>query len=485
MKIHPLRDANASTRSDPRTRILMLVPHEPHEDPRIAWVTQLCAQVARTDILAAVWTRKYPAVEYDGVVSTERFSIGEQASFRSKGYGSIGARLQNLATTNRYIARQHQAFLAENQHLGGTSQVSSARSRNPFRRLATGIDHLIGGTSRFFAYYWGLQPLFNAMANRALVTALRPNVVICHDIFALYAGTLVKKKFGCPLIYDSHEFTPQSDLLSVPTEVRFWSAFERKLARQCDAVIGVTPQLASAMSRLYGLKRTLSVPNAEPWTLVKAPSHRRPVQYPIKFLLQGNACPGRGFEYTLDQWRAIPAEKAVLYIRCPESAYKDSLKSLYADLIAAGQVQFLPPVTSTELVEAATFADVGVIPYPVKIFNNTPNLNHLYCCPNKLSQYMQAGLAIFATNSHFVKDRIETYQCGETFNAADAGDFVRAIRRMIDFPEHLQRMKTNSYDMARKDFNWDVQARPYLELLREFVPSATEDRVADQSRRAA
>src|SRR5207245_8005977 len=54
-------------------RILMLVPHEPEADPRIKWVTQLCAQIGRTDIIGYTSSvDDKPAREYDGVIYTER-----------------------------------------------------------------------------------------------------------------------------------------------------------------------------------------------------------------------------------------------------------------------------------------------------------------------------------------------------------------------------------------------------------------------------
>ena len=56
-------------------------------------------------------------------------------------------------------------------------------------------------------------------------------------------------------------------------------------------------------------------------------------------------------------------------------------------------VFFPPPVCEGLLIAAAAEADIGVIPYKPTI------INFRYCCPNKLSEYMQAGLPLMAGNT--------------------------------------------------------------------------------------
>jgi hypothetical protein len=57
------------------------------------------------------------------------------------------------------------------------------------------------------------------------------------------------------------------------------------------------------------------------------------------------------------------------------------------------RVLFLEAIDESELVTAAAEFDVGLVPY-------TPTgLNYSNCCPNKLSQYMAAGLPILAVEN--------------------------------------------------------------------------------------
>src|SRR5262249_40124579 len=128
-----------------------------------------------------------------------------------------------------------------------------------------------------------------------------------------------------------------------------------------------------------------------------------------------------------------------------------------------GFIQFLKPVSANELVPAATVADVGVIPYPLT------TLNHVYCCPNKLSQYMQAGLAILSTNSHYITDRLAAYDCGLTYDSFQLETLVRAVRSFLDNPQRLQTMKSNARAWVMADFNWEKQSSPYRNAIADLL----------------
>src|SRR6266536_4582369 len=65
-------------------RILVLVPHDPVEDPRVGWVVDLCREIARTDVIGVTWSTARRAREYDGRVFLERANMYESASSRSK-----------------------------------------------------------------------------------------------------------------------------------------------------------------------------------------------------------------------------------------------------------------------------------------------------------------------------------------------------------------------------------------------------------------
>src|SRR5439155_12760374 len=154
---------------------------------------------------------------------------------------------------------------------------------------------------------------------------------------------------------------------------------------------------------------------------------------------------------------------------CPGSEYLASLEATYTDLVQRGRLEFLPAVRPDELVEGASFADVGVIPYAVRFGEYEHNYNHLYCCPNKLSQYMQAGLALLCSNSEFLAESVAKYDCGARYDPDRAETLVAAARWLLDDLPALARMKRRARRWARAEFHWDRPALPYRRLIEAYT----------------
>jgi glycosyltransferase involved in cell wall biosynthesis len=324
------------------------------------------------------------------------------------------------------------------------------------------IDHQFGAICRFFSGWGSFGIASNALYRRGRSLSIRPRVIICHDIFALAAGVKLKKMYDCPIVYDSHEFWPEADLLAPAWQQRLVSWLERRLIRHADAVITVTPQLARHLEKRYGIQNVLSVPNAAPRPTSSRTVRNRTISLPLRFLFQGQAARGRGIEHLLETWRMVKPNAAILALRCPENEFLASLRVAYQELIEQHKVIMLPAVGESDLVSAASTADVGIIPY------GGPNLNHEMGCPNKLSQYMQAGLAIVARRTAFVSDVLERYGCGMTYEAGRPGSLLEIIKAWTAEPVVLHEMKRKSLQAVESEFNWESQSGHYSLAIREL-----------------
>jgi glycosyltransferase involved in cell wall biosynthesis len=415
----------------------MLVPHEPDLDPRVEWVLGLCRDVARTDVLAATWNSTKPVVEYDGVVSIERIDYARNASRLTRAIAAASSRLDGLGPTRRFAARN------------GAPPVAATA-----RELA---DYHLGALLRLVSAWAFYGLLISALYRRGRALNVPPTVIISHDIYALLPATLLKRRFGSRLLHDSHEYFPEADLLAPRWQMRLARLFERRFIRQADRVVTVSPPLARLFEKAYGLPHVDAVPNAEP--RVTLPS-RSKGNLPRRFLLQGQASPGRGFEQLFSLWRHVDEPRAVLQVRCPDSAYVQHLRDRFATLFASGRAEWLEPVPGQDLVAAAAQADVGVIPYV------GPSLNHLYACPNKLSQYMAAGLAVLAcADMQYVTRVISDFDCGVTYDPDDPESLRRALAVLLDEPARLEAFQANAQHAAAESFNWEQVSKPYRSAL--------------------
>ncbi len=425
----------------PRPRILVLVPHEPDLDPRVGWVTDLCAAAADTFVLGTTWSTERPMRAYRGEAFIERISIPEVASARARTLGRVGGKVQRLPVVARYVRRRS----------------------DPGAEHAGSIGRLPLSLTRFATSWLQLWMIVDALHRRARAESVMPDLIVCHDLLALIVGARLKRAWGTPLLYDAHEFWPSADLLQEPWEGSVLARVERRLIRECDEVVTVSPPLAAQLERLYGLEGVRVVPNAVP--LRREPPAPGPADRRVRFLLQGQLTPRRGIEYLLDAWSQVDA-RALLQLRYIPNAFTQGLESRYAPLLASGRVEVLPPVAEEELVNAAARADVGIVPYV------GPNLNHVYACPNKVSQYMHAGLALLASRDLlYVGDLVERFGCGLTYDPRDQPSLREAVDSIVGNPAELARMKRASAVAAESDFNWEVVSRPYADAVRRLLPS--------------
>ena len=420
----------------------MLVPHEPKLDPRVGWVIDLCRKIGRTEVIAATWTTDEPAKEYDGTISIDRVGVSTTAAPRAH---------RLLAVANRVGSHPSAHEFAERQGVLTPGASASARWR-----------HRAGGIRRWFANWASYSLLVSALYRRARVVGVPPTVVVAHDIYGLIPAALLKRRWGAALVYDSHEYAAQGDLIAPRWQERLTRMVERYFIKRADRVITVSPPLARQLERDYRLSGVVSVPNTEPARAARHDLALHAERGEVRFLLQGQAAPGRGFERLFELWQGLDDPRALLQVRCPDGAYPEELRTRFAALFDSGRAVWLDAVPTTDLVSAASEADVGVIPYL------GPNRNHVYACPNKLSQYMAAGLAILSTDLEFIASVLAQYRCGVVYQPANAASFREAIATLVDDPAALVELRRNALQAARDEFNWERVSVAYATVVEDL-----------------
>lgn len=291
-------------------------------------------------------------------------------------------------------------------------------------------------------------------------------IVHCNDLDTLLVGVMARRAYGCKLVYDCHEFLPHA----WPDATRWnrWllGLYEGWLIRFADCVFTVNPLLAGEIMKAYPGIEVQSLPNAEPlredWVdpLGVAGNDCKP----LEFLFQGSFGPGRGIEELIGAWQAIDPNEAVLLLRGNDHAHKTSCVRLAESLgLKDVSVFFPPPVRENRLIATAAEADVGVIPYMPTI------INFRYCCPNKLSQYMQAGLPVMAGNTIYVGRILVESGAGLCYDPADPESIAGTVRQLVRDEELRRRCRQNAARFVRETFHWQARSKPLYEAYRRLA----------------
>lgn len=477
-----------------RLKVLMVCAHEPSLDPRIRWEAEAAAR--RFDVTVLGFNRpdgSLPAVEIRDDYKTIRLPQTEISGlyylWRLKDVlprpalvpGAIlGIALMPVLVIAEIAFRfLYKAAISLARWLLNKSLVLSLATRPLHRRLGL-VRALLLARVHYILAVLRVQfaPAASAFWNYLQETADKPDVVHCNDLDTLLVGVLAKKRYGCRLIFDAHEFYPRSDPSGRWLDITFFSAIERLLIRHADAVVTVNQPLADAIREAYGLARVFAVANAEPWT---GPC-RKPIGTKMdelagdrrRFLFQGRFTPGRGIEELITGWARVDGTRAALFLRGPDNMWRHGAIRLAAELgLLDRSVYFLDPVSEDQLIAAAAEAEIGVIPYRPLIINDRLS------CPNKLSQYMHAGLMVIANDLTFVKSVLAEAQAGLTYDSARFGSLAEIVHQIVDDPELLQRSQENALRFARERFNWQVEGEKLYAL---YYPP---ERPADPATEAA
>lgn len=301
----------------------------------------------------------------------------------------------------------------------------------------------------------------------------KPDVIHANDPDCLFAAALLKARFAARLTYDAHEYGPDAYLLEPRPRALFY-AYEGLMLRQVDAAVTVTPQIAAKFQARYrGRPAFAVVPNAAPTARdlrpLDDPFMRAAARGRVRVLFQGGFAPGRGLEELIEAWRSVDSDAAVLFVRGPETAYRDALVARARETgLLGASIFFLPSVPESELVASAANADVGVISYLSRVEN------HQGACPNKLSQYMQAGLPVVATDLPFVRSVVEAAGCGLVFDDRAPGAFAAALNRAIAEADWRRAAGEAGRAYARTRFNFSAFAPVLFALWDGREPPAFE-----------
>jgi glycosyltransferase involved in cell wall biosynthesis len=479
-------------------RFAVLASHEPFQDPRIDWVARFAARQYLVEVqgIENPYRPASPTEEKNGYqICRHKRTYAGSASFIRGVLGCFAKSpmfwllvLGVVFWTPIYLVY----FLIRNLFYRNLRMlckyVVPASLKNPLKKT----ESICFGWLQFFMMARQIWLIKYFLATSiSLYRALRespsrPDLVYCNDLDTLLAGVVWKSQYGAKLVYDAHEFWAHVDSESPWWEVAIYLRYERALLAHVDAAYTVNPLLAKVMEAELGHPFG-SLPNCAPIESVSrlaAPSvHAAEMKAlargAVIFLYQGGFAPNRGIKELVHVWRCVNAARAVLFLRGPDNEHKTAYMNHARELgILDKSVFFLDPVTEDELIAAAEAADVGLIPYRAAI------INHQFCCPNKLSQYMQAGLAILANNLDFVKSIVEKYECGLIYDINNESQFLATILRLADDREFRLACQLRARKMVALEYNWEEVSKPLFAMCAQLVELDEEPRtpLADYAR---
>lgn len=309
-------------------------------------------------------------------------------------------------------------------------------------RLVSGRVHrsLVG------AAYWSLR--FNREMYE-VAARWRPDLVHANDWRVLPIATRLAEEVGARVVYDSHEWAIEEQLDQARWRM-FFPPFIREIERShigaASAVITVADGIAELYQREYGLCiRPDVIRNVPPYE----PMELRPTSRDeVAVLYQGVFNPNRGLAGIIASVPDWPPTHRLILRGLGSTAQVAELRRLVESSPANDRITLEGPVPSDEMVRAAHGADVGIHALPA-VSRQTR-----FALPNKLFEYMMAGLAVCVTDAPEMARVVAEHGTGVLLANVEPSTIAAAMHSLD--AAAVNDFKRRSIEAA-KVLNWDAE----------------------------
>ena len=120
-------------------------------------------------------------------------------------------------------------------------------------------------------------------------------------------------------------------------------------------------------------------------------------------------------------------------------------------------VEELGQITRSEVAQVLSRSMAGLVLYH-------PVPNHTDAQPNKLFEYMSAGIPVISSNFPLWKEIVEGHQCGICVDPLKPDEIAKAIQWILDNPEKAKKMGENGRRAVEEKYNHTVEEKKLLTL---------------------
>jgi len=316
-------------------------------------------------------------------------------------------------------------------------------------------------------FIWQTRGLRTWTINRRFIRAgleTGADVWHSHDLNTLYIGWKCKKKRpGTKLVYDSHEL--QTERNRMGKVARWWATWnEKRGLPHTDARIWTTDSRARYVVEKYGIPYPTILRNVpeiieieEGWDLrerLDIPADQRVLVY------QGSIQENRGIEEAIEAV-ASHLEDCVLVV-IGYGHHRPVLEEMVTERGLDDRVKFFGPIPNDELLFYTASADVGLC----TIKGNS--LSYRWSLPNKLFEYMMAGIPIVASDYEEMGRVVREEGVGTVCDPGDPESVAAAVRGIVEDPEAEKRFRAATRTAIQK-YNWGVEEQVLLGLYEGLV----------------
>lgn len=231
----------------------------------------------------------------------------------------------------------------------------------------------------------------------------------------------------------------------------------------CVGGIGASPYYAQVLRERYHISKVALVRNMPPFQVIKKNDRLRQqlgLDPSVRIALyQGNIQPYRGLDVLVRAATFLEKDIVIVLLGKWVEPTISQLRALIKSEEVDDKVKILPAVPWDELLDWTASADIGL-----SIIPPDSTLNKQTCLPNKFFEYLMVGVPVLTSTLEATAELIRKYDVGALVPSLAAEDVATVINTVLKDDAARTRMSMNALNVARKEFNWEIEQSHLLDL---------------------
>ena len=310
------------------------------------------------------------------------------------------------------------------------------------------------GKGRFFR----MRKTTRAIFEKAL--EVNADVYQFHDPELLPYGNKLRK-VGKKVIYDAHEDLPRQILAKhwINKYLRKFISrnaerYENKIARKLSFIFTATPFIRDRFLKIN--KNCIDINNFPLENELASTTNWNEKKNEVCYV--GSITQIRGNAVLVEAMNSVNSSTLVLAGNFSPDSFKDELMAMPG----WQNVNFVGNVSRDEVSKIMASAKAGIVTF-------LPMPNHVDAQPNKMFEYMSAGIPIIGSDFPLWKEIIEGNNCGICVDPLNSQEISNAINKLTQEDKLAEDLGKNGRNAVLNKYNWKIEEKKLISCYEKII----------------
>lgn len=281
------------------------------------------------------------------------------------------------------------------------------------------------------------------------------DILLSNDLDTLLGNYLASKLKRKALVYDSHEiFTEVPELINRPLQRNIWRIIERNIIPKLKHSYTVNQSVSDYYFEKYEIRMKVvrNVPKKSDLTYEFNESN---FQDRVKIIVyQGALNVGRGLELMIETMQFLENMQLMII---GDGDIKHRLIELINKLSLNEKVKMLGKIPFSELKTFTKQADLGIS------LEENLGLNYYLALPNKIFDYIHAGVPVLVSDLPEIAAIIKKYKIGVVTNTRIPIELATLIQSFFKDIINYKKCKQKTI-LAQKELCWENEEKTIINI---------------------